>query len=87
MNNVLMKEKVYEDDTKAAKSPLMIYYAKIRDNIFWIRPWQNERQRSFNHFWSCIIGNLLGEQLRPFLDAVLADFIGRRVSLMRAAPF
>ena len=72
-----MKEKVYEDGTKAAKTPLMIYYAKTNDNILWIPQWQNERQRSVNDLWSCIIGNLLGQQLRPFIDAVMAGFIGK----------
>jgi len=82
-----MKEKVYEDGTKAAKIPLMIYYAKINDNILRIRPWQNERQQSVNDFWSCIIGNLLGDQLRPFINGVLASFMRKRVSLMLPAPF
>jgi len=45
-----MKEKVYEDSTKAAKTPLMIYYSKINDTISWICPWQNERQQSVNDF-------------------------------------
>jgi len=82
-----MKKKVYEDGTKAAKTPLMIYYAKINDNILWICPWQNEHPCSVNHFWSYIIGNLLGDQLRPFINAVLAGFIGRRPSLTLAARF
>jgi len=82
-----MKEKVYEDSTKAAKTPFMIYYAKINDNILWICPWQNKCQWSVNNFWSCTIGNLLGERLRPFIIAVLAGSIGERASLMLPAPF
>jgi len=82
-----MKEKVYAEGTKAAKTPLMIYYVKINDNILWIHPWQNERQWSVNDFWSCIIGNLLGDRLRSFINAVLVGFIGKRVSLMLPAPF
>ena len=82
-----MKEKVYEDGTKAAKTPLVIYYAKINDNILWISPWQNECQRSINDFWSCIIGHRLGEQLRPFRNAVFAGFIGKSARLTRPAPF
>jgi len=82
-----MKEKVYEDGTGAAKSPWMIYYNKINDNILGIHPWQNERQRSVNIFWSCIIGNLLGDRLRPFINALLAGFIGKRVSLTLPGPF
>jgi len=81
-----MKEKVYEDSIKAAKTPLMIYYAKINDNILWIRPWQNKRQWSINDFWSCIVGNLLGNQLRPFINGVLAGFISKRASLMLPTP-
>jgi len=34
-----MKEKVHEDDRMAAKTPSMIYYAKLNDNISWICPW------------------------------------------------
>ena len=82
-----MKEKVYEDGTMAAKTPLMIYYIKVNGNILWICPWQNERQLSGNNFWSCIIGNLLGDRLRPFINAVLAGFIGKRASLTLRAPF
>jgi len=82
-----MKEKVYEDGTKAAKTPLMIYHAKIYDNILWIRPWQNEHQQRVNDYWSCIIGNLPGDRLRPVINAVLAGFIGQRASLTLPAPF
>jgi hypothetical protein len=55
-----MKEKVYEDGTKAAKIATMLYYAKLNDNILSICPGQIEHQRSVNDFWSCIIGNLSG---------------------------
>jgi len=82
-----MKEKVYEDGTKAAKTPSIIYYAKINDNILWISPLQNERQRSVDNFWSSIIGSLLGDRLRPFINAVLAGFISTRASLTLPAPF
>jgi len=82
-----MKEKVYEDGTKATKTPLMIYYAKINDHVLWIHLWQNECQRSVNDFWSCIIGNLLGNWLSPFINAVLAGSIGKRMSLTLPAPF
>ena len=82
-----MKEKVYEDCTKAAKTRSMIYYAKIHDNILWIDPGQNEREHSVNDIWSCIRGNLLGDRLRPFITAVLTGFIGKRASLTLPAPF
>jgi len=45
-----MKEKVHEDGTKAAKTPIMTYYAKLNDNILRIHPWQNECQQSVNDF-------------------------------------
>ena len=82
-----MKEKVYEDRTRAAKTPLMIYYDNINDNRLWIRWWQNEHQLSVNEFWSSIIGNLLGDQLSPFINGVLAGFIGKSVNLTLPAPF
>jgi len=77
-NNVVMKETIHEDGTKAAKTPLMIYYAKLNDNILWKDAWQNERQWRVNNFWSGIIGNLRGNWLRPFINAVFARFIGKR---------
>jgi len=55
--NVVMKEKVHENDRKAAKTPLMIYYAKSINSILQISRWQIERQRSVNDFWSCKSGN------------------------------
>jgi len=82
-----MKEKVHEDGTKAAKTPLMIFQAKLNDTILWICPWQNERQWSVSDFWSCIIGNLRGDLLRPFINVVLAGFSGKRESHMLPAPF
>jgi len=72
-----MKEKVYEDGTKAAKTPLMIYYAKIYDNILWIRARQNERQQfAVLHHWysawrsaetihQCSIGWLYSQKSKP----------------------
>jgi len=72
-----MKEKVHEDDRKAAKTPSMIYYARLNDNRLWIHPWQYERQRSIKDFWSCILGNLHGDLLWPFITEVLAGFIGK----------
>jgi len=82
-----MNEKVYEDGTKAAKTPLMIYYAKIYDNILWICSWQDDHQRSVNDFGTSIIGNLRGNQLRPCIFAVLAGVIIKTDSLTLPAPF
>jgi len=69
-----MKEKVHEDGTKAAKTPSMISWAKLYDTILWIGPWQNEWQQSVNNVWSCMIGNLHGNRLQPFINVVLAAF-------------
>jgi len=83
----VIKEKVHEDGTKAVKTPLMIYHAKLNHNILWIHPWQNERQQSVNDCWCCIIGNLRGDWLWPFINAVLAGIIGNRASHTLPAPF
>ena len=56
-----MKEIVHEDSTNAAKTLLIIYYAKLNDNILWILPGQKMLQWSINDSWSCIIGNLRGD--------------------------
>jgi len=82
-----MKEKVHEDGTMAAKTPLMIYQVKLNDSMLWIRAWQNEHQRSVNNFCSCIIGNLHRDWLRPFINVVLAGIIGKRATLTLPAPF
>ena len=82
-----MKEKVHEDGTKAAKILLMKYYAKWNDCILQIRLWQIERQQSINHFGCCILGNLSGDWLRPFLNEVLATFVGKRARDTLPAPF
>ena len=82
-----MKEKVHDDGTKAAKIRLIIYSAKLNDNIVWIRPCQNERQRRVNNFWSCMIRNLRDDRLRPFISVVLAGFLGKRESHTLPAPF
>jgi len=82
-----MKEKVHEDGTKAAKPPSMIHYAKLNQNILWICPWQNEGQQSINEFWSCILGNLSGNLLRPFIHELLAGFIAKGESDTLPTPF
>jgi len=82
-----MKDKVHEDGTQVANTPLMIYQAKLNDSILWIHPWQNERQRRVKDVWSCIIGDLHGDWLRPFINAVLAGFLGKRASLTLPAKF
>jgi len=82
-----MKQKVHEDGTKGAKTPSMIDYAKLNDNMVWIHKWQNEHQQSINNFCSCIIGNLHGHWLSPFINAVLAHFIRKTESHTLTAQF
>jgi len=81
-----MEEKVHEDGTKTAKTPLMIYYAKLNVNILWWCPWQNEHLWRVNDLWSGIIGILRGNWLQPFLNAVLAGFTDNRESHTLPAP-
>jgi hypothetical protein len=73
-----MKEKLHEDGIKAAKTPSMIYCAKLKDNILWIHTWQNKHQRSVNNFRCCINGNFSGDWFSPFLNEISAGFIGKR---------
>jgi hypothetical protein len=35
---------------------------------------ENERQRSVNDFWLCILGNLSGNWLQPFRNEILLAF-------------
>ena len=81
-----MKENVYEDSTKAAKTPLMIYYAKINDNILWIRPWQNECQQSVNVFWSCKSGKSKAIWSFLYIIKVLDAFIEKIDNHTLCAP-
>jgi hypothetical protein len=70
-----MKEKVHEYYTKAAKTPLMIYYAEQNATILWIRPWHYEHPQSVNDFGSCILANQRRDWLPPFINEVFATFI------------
>jgi len=56
-NNVVIKEKVYEDDRMAAKTPLQILYAKLNSRILRVHPLQNMRPQSVNDFWFSKWGN------------------------------
>jgi hypothetical protein len=56
-NNVFIKENVHEEDRMAAKRSLLIFHAKMNGCRLLIHRWQNERQRSVNDFWPCIMGN------------------------------
>jgi len=85
-NNTVIKKKVNENGRKAAKTMLMMDYAKSNDCVFWILPWQNERQWSINDSWSCILGNLGGDRFQIVINEVLAPFIGKRGSETLPAP-
>jgi len=45
----------------------------------------NERQRSMNDCWLCILANLGGDRLQSVINEVVATFIGKRESQMLAA--
>jgi len=85
-NNVVIKKKVNENARKAAKSTWMMDYVKSNDWILLIQPWQNERQRSINNPWSCILGYYVGDRLPIVINEVLAAFIGKRESDTLPAP-
>ena len=46
-----------------------------------------KQQQSVNDYWSCIIGDLSGHQLRPVINVVLAGFLGETESLTLPALF
>ena len=56
-NNVVIKEKVHEDDRTTANTALLIYYAKLNASILRIHLGQKEHQRSITDFWDCKSGN------------------------------
>ena len=72
----MIKEKVDENDRTAAKTPLLIFYAKLNSCIMRIRPLQNERQWSINDSWSCILGNLCGACSQTSVNHELAAYRG-----------
>jgi hypothetical protein len=82
-----MNEKIYDDGTKATKTPIMLYYAIINNNILWIHPWQNESQLWVSDFWSRIMSPLSGTWLQAFLNEILAGFTVKRESNTLPAPF
>jgi len=83
----VIKKELQEDITKAAKTPLMIYDAKLNDNILLIHQSQNECQWRVKDFWSCMMGNLHANQLRPFINGVLGGVIRKRASCTLPATF
>jgi hypothetical protein len=48
--------------------------------------YENERQRSVNDSWSCILGFLWGDRLQIVINEVLASFIGKTDSGTLPAP-
>ena len=47
---------------------------------------KNERQRSVNDCWSCVLGNLGGDRLDTVIYNVLAAIIAKRESEMLPTP-
>ena len=76
-NKEVIKEKVYENDRKAAKTPLSIYYAKWNDRTLQICLWQIECQQSLNNFWPCKWGNWNVIWSVSFIIKVLVAFMGK----------
>jgi len=76
-NNIVIKKNVNVNARKTAKTTWMINCAKFNDCILWIQPWQNERQRSVNDFWSCVLGNHTSDKLSLLIKVFLAAFIGK----------
>jgi hypothetical protein len=64
----------------------MIDYAKSKEWMMWIHPWQNECQRSVNNCGSCISGDLHSDRLQIVINEVLAAFIGKSYSRTLTAP-
>jgi len=83
----MMKEKVQEDNTMVAKTPLMLYYAELSENILWICPWQNNYQLSVNDSLLCIMGNQSSDWLQPFINEVSTGIIGKTEIITLPAPF
>jgi hypothetical protein len=52
-----MNEKVYEDGKKAAKTPIMLCYARFNVNILPIFQWHNQPEASVNDVQACIMAN------------------------------
>jgi len=77
---VVIKEKVHEDDTKAAKTPLAIYYAQWSECILHIPMWEIERQCSVKDFWSGKSSNSIVIWLLLYIVKIWADFLGNHAS-------
>jgi len=77
-HNVVIKKKVNENARKAAKIMLMMDCAKFIDCVLWIQPWRNERQRSINDCWSCVVGNHTSDRQDLVIQVFLPTFIGKK---------
>jgi len=82
----VINEKVHEDDSSAAKSPLVIYYAQSMGCVLQTDEGQHTRQWSVNDFWSCKSGNyeVIGSLL--YIIKAFAAFTGNRRSNMLPIP-
>jgi hypothetical protein len=66
------------NDGTTAKIPLLIFYTKLKICIFWLHPWQNERQPSMNNFWFCMSGHWKVTLSLLYIIIVLSALIGIR---------
>ena len=64
----------------------MMDCAKLIDCILCIQPWQNERQRSINKFWSCVLENHTSDRLYLVIKVFLPVFIGKTDCNTLSAP-
>jgi len=78
--NMVIKKKVPEDYRKAAKTPLIIHYAKWNDCILQIRKWQTQHLWCISDFWFCKSGNWNIIRCMLFVIKVLAAFMGNTMS-------
>jgi len=76
-NNVVIKERVHENNTKAAKIPLTIYYDKWNNCILQIGAWQIAPPWCVNIFWCWKSGNWNMIWSLWFRIPVLATFMAK----------
>jgi len=80
-------DKVHQDDRKAAKTPILIYIAKLNGCILQTGLWQNECQQPVNNFWFCILDNHSGASSQTSINEELASIIGRQAGNIPTTAF
>jgi hypothetical protein len=74
----VINEKVHEDDSSAAKTPLAIYYVQSIGCVLQTAKSQHVCQLSVNDFWSCWSGNYKVMWLMLYIVKGFAAVIGNR---------